>query len=186
MRVTLIVSPLSSFGDDGVPGLRSTKKLPSRKMRGRILAVASSWIGSPLSLISIVTSAWSVPSLGLTDLTLPTLTPAIRTGELTRSELADSNTALTRNPLRERDVLGEAEEDGDEDDRERDQPDGERAAPERAAAGDGHYFVPSVGAGCLPGTLPITLRPTRNGSLPASHSFGWPGEAVFGYGLECR
>ena len=39
-----------------------------------------------------------MPSCALTDLTLPTLTPAIRTGELTRMELADSNTALTRNP----------------------------------------------------------------------------------------
>ena len=28
--------------------------------------------------------------------------------------------------------------------------------------------------------------PTRYGSLPASHSFGWPGAAVFGYGLVCR
>ena len=96
--MTLIVSPVSSVGDDGVPGLRSMKKLPSRKMRGRIFAVASSWIGSPASLISIVTSAWSVPSFGSTYLTLPTLTPAIRTGEFGRSELADSNTAWTRNP----------------------------------------------------------------------------------------
>ena len=67
-------------------------------MRGRILAVASSWIGSAESLISSVTSAWSVPSLGSTFLTLPTLTPAIRTGEFGRSELADSNVALTRKP----------------------------------------------------------------------------------------
>ncbi len=99
VRVTLIVSPVSSFGADGEPGLRSTKKLPSRKMRGRILAVASSWIGSPASLTSMTTSVWSVPSRGLIDLILPTLTPAIRTGELTRSPLDDSKTALTRKPL---------------------------------------------------------------------------------------
>ena len=67
-------------------------------MRGRILAVASSWIGSAESLSSSVTSAWFVPSLGATVLTLPTATPAMRTGEFTRSELADSNVALTRNP----------------------------------------------------------------------------------------
>jgi hypothetical protein len=30
--------------------------------------------------------------------TLPTLTPAIRTGEFGRIEFADSKTALTRNP----------------------------------------------------------------------------------------
>ena len=33
-------------GAPGVPGRRSTKKLPSRKMRGRIFAVASSCSGS--------------------------------------------------------------------------------------------------------------------------------------------
>jgi hypothetical protein len=38
----------------------------------------------------------------------------------------------------------------------------------------------------LPGTLPITVRPLMYRSLPASHSCGWPGEAVFGYGFECR
>ena len=90
--------------------------------------------------------------------------------------------------LGERDVLGEAEEERDGGDRERDQPDREGAALLAAAAGDGggHYLVPSVTAGCRPGTLPITWRPVRNGSLPDSHSFGCPGDAVFGYGLEWR
>ena len=32
----------------------------------------------------------------------------------------------------------------------------------------------------------MTVRPATYGSLPASHSFGWPGAAVFGYGLVCR
>ena len=41
----------------GVPGLTSTKKLPSRKIRGRIANVASVWIGRPLLSIVIVTSA---------------------------------------------------------------------------------------------------------------------------------
>jgi hypothetical protein len=67
-------------------------------MRGRIFAVASSWIGSADFLSSSVTTASSVPSLASTFLTLPTATPAIRTGEFSRSELADSNVALTRKP----------------------------------------------------------------------------------------
>ena len=46
--VTLIVSPSSSSGAPGVPGVRSTKKLPSRKMRGRIFAVASACSGRPV------------------------------------------------------------------------------------------------------------------------------------------
>ncbi len=51
------VSLSSSFGAPGVPGETSMKKLPSRKMRGRIFSVASRWIGSPLSEICIWTSA---------------------------------------------------------------------------------------------------------------------------------
>ncbi len=96
--VTLIVSPESSVGEPGVPGLRSTKKLPSRKMRGRTLAVASSCSGSAESLSSIVISAALEPSTPVTDLTLPTSTPAIRTGELGRIEFADSNWALIWKP----------------------------------------------------------------------------------------
>jgi hypothetical protein len=51
-------------------------------MRGRILSSASSWIGRPCSSISIVTVAPSPPpSIGSTVLTMPTSTPAMRTGE---------------------------------------------------------------------------------------------------------
>ena len=51
-------------------------------MRGRILSSASSLIGRPSSSISIVTSAAPLPSVtGSTFLTLPTSTPAIRTGD---------------------------------------------------------------------------------------------------------
>ncbi len=85
------VWPLGAIGADGVPGLRSTKKLPSRKIRGRIANVASLCSGSPLLSISIVTSAarhaagffyaeWQ-PGTSETPVTLPTLTPAIRTSE---------------------------------------------------------------------------------------------------------
>ena len=64
-------------------------------MRGRILAVASSWIGSACLLICSVTTDVSLPSPASTLATLPTLTPAIRTGEPARIEFADSNVALT-------------------------------------------------------------------------------------------
>ena len=48
-------------------------------MRGRIFAVASAWIGSPRDSISIVTSP-VLPSR-LIEETLPTSTPAMRTGD---------------------------------------------------------------------------------------------------------
>ncbi len=53
------MSPM--VGEPGVPGCTSTKKLPSRKIRGRIFSVASLWSGRPLSWISIVTIAAVVP-----------------------------------------------------------------------------------------------------------------------------
>ena len=88
--VTLIVSPSSSSGVPGEPGRRSTKKLPSRKMRGRILAVASSCSGSPSSSIwSTTTAASGLSSSASISFTLPTSTPAIRTGEPGRIEFAD-------------------------------------------------------------------------------------------------
>ena len=61
--------------------------------------VASLWIGRPSFLISIVTTEKFVPGLRSTLLTLPTLTPAIRTGELVRIDTADSKTPFTRKPL---------------------------------------------------------------------------------------
>jgi hypothetical protein len=42
VRATGIVSPPCISPAADVPGVRSTKKLPSRKIRGRIFAVASS------------------------------------------------------------------------------------------------------------------------------------------------
>ena len=41
----------------GAAGLQFDEELPSRKIRGRILSVASSWIGRPLPSISMLTSA---------------------------------------------------------------------------------------------------------------------------------
>ena len=156
-------------------------------MRGRILTVASLWIGSPSSLISIVTSAWSVPSLRSTDLTLPTLTPAIRTGEFEAQRVGRLEDGLDAEAVRERDVLGEAEADADRATiASAISPTVSGLRPVRRRRAAAITWSPSVLAGCLPGTLPITLRPARNGSLPASHSLVWPGDAVFGYGFECR
>ncbi len=75
------ITPLSgSSGALGLPGFRSTKRLPSRKSLGRSCRVASSWIGLPWSLIVIVISAALEPETGSTAVTSPTLTPAILTG----------------------------------------------------------------------------------------------------------
>src|SRR5207302_10792787 len=94
-------------------GLTSTKKFPSRKIRGRIQNVESLWIGSPLSSIDIVTlaavhgcpgplTAASVQVfIGSTLWTLPTFTPAMRTsasclrplalGKITRASYEAAN-----------------------------------------------------------------------------------------------
>ena len=75
-------------------------------MRGRSFSVASLWIGSASSLSFIVTlDAGESPPSGSTFETLPTSTPAIRTAVPFCSGGAFSNTALTSNGLRERDVL---------------------------------------------------------------------------------
>ena len=95
---TGIVSPSEIVGAAGVPGSRSTKKLPSRKMRGRIFSSASLWIGSPASFISIVMTALFVPSWPSIFFTVPTFTPAMRTGEFSRIEFADGKTALNSKP----------------------------------------------------------------------------------------
>jgi hypothetical protein len=55
--VTGIVLPEWRFGPDGLPGSICTKKLPSRNSLGRILSVASLWIGSPFLFMLMVTSA---------------------------------------------------------------------------------------------------------------------------------
>ena len=82
VRPTGIVAPSSSSSAPPLPGDRSTKKLPSRKIRGRIRALASSCTGRPLSRIASVTVADSAPGrVCSTDVTSPTSTPAIRTGE---------------------------------------------------------------------------------------------------------
>ena len=128
-------------------------------MRGRIFAVASSCSGRPCFSIAIVTTVLSVPSWASTDLTLPTSTPAIRTGESGCRPFEDWNTALTSygrvngmSFVKPRNV-----EDQDHD--ERDQPDGERAAALAAAAAAGHQGFPSVAACCVPGTFDVTVWP---------------------------
>ncbi len=86
-----IVDPLSISGALGLPGCSSRKKFPSRNSRGRSLIVASSWIGSASSSTLKVASAM-LPSAS-TELTLPTLTPAIRTREFGFSVVAFSKVA---------------------------------------------------------------------------------------------
>ena len=89
-----IVPPSGTSRAAPVPGWRSTKKLPSRKMRGRIFIVASAWIGRPASATAIATTA--VPAgPRFTPVTRPTFTPAMRTGELRCSSLAEENTPCT-------------------------------------------------------------------------------------------
>ena len=80
--LTGTVPPPARTGALGEPGSRSTKKLPSRKIRGRTFTVASAWIGRPSSEISIVTSAPRCsPGRRSTDVTSPTVMPAMRTGD---------------------------------------------------------------------------------------------------------
>ncbi len=117
-------SPRRPRPPPGVPALSSTNRLPSRNSRGRSLKVASVLIGRPSSLISIVTieapvaasaSALSPPVTRAaaaarrcsTSVTLPTLTPAIRTGESARRFGAEVNTALTSYGAPPRKLLGE-------------------------------------------------------------------------------
>ena len=91
------------------PGARSTKKLPSRKIRGRIFAAASARTGRPASRIAIVTVADCAPGLVCcTFVTSPTSTPAIRTGEcgLMPGRVAERRLDLV-GLVDERDVLGE-------------------------------------------------------------------------------
>jgi hypothetical protein len=57
------------------------------------LSVASEWIGRPRDSISIVTSP-ALPSR-LTERTLPTSTPAIRTGDFGWMFTAVANTAFS-------------------------------------------------------------------------------------------
>ena len=96
MFVIGIVSPSSSVPPPGVPGFMSTKKLPSRKMRGRILSSASLWTGSADSFTSIVTSETVASSSAASIfVTLPTSTPAMRTGELSCRLLVVSNIAFS-------------------------------------------------------------------------------------------
>src|SRR5205814_1533878 len=120
-------------------------------------------------------------------------------GDPHRRVLADrdgrAEDALHAEAVRERNVLREPEVHGNHDEHEHDGPGRERVHPgpvlpetiavTAAAAEDAHpFFAPlSVVEPDVPGALPITVWPAAYFSLPASHSRGWPGEAVLGYGL---
>jgi hypothetical protein len=88
------VEPSFSSPRDGDPGWIVTKKLPSRKMRERIWARASSRSGSASSRSSIVTSAAPSP-FGSIFVTLPTSTPAMRTGDFGFRLCTSRNTACS-------------------------------------------------------------------------------------------
>ena len=108
------------------PGCTSTKKLPSRKMRGRIFSVASRWIGRPLRSIRIVTTAACAPSSAWAILvTLPTLTPGDPHRRVRADVVRRREDGRDREVVAERDRLREAEVEDDGDDRER------RARPRR-------------------------------------------------------
>ena len=87
-----ITPPAGRSGDSGEPGFRSTKKLPSRKMRGRILSVASRWIGRPSESIASLISA-VLPGPRMKPATWPTFTPAMRTGVRECSSFAERTCA---------------------------------------------------------------------------------------------
>ncbi len=60
--------------------------------------MASAWIGKPLGLMSIeTTAACEEPDTRRTPVTAPTSTPAIRTGELIANWVSVVNTALSTN-----------------------------------------------------------------------------------------
>ena len=65
-------------------------------MRGLIFSVASVWIGRPLGSISMFTRP-ALPSRWI-EVTVPTLTPAMRTGDLGWMLTAVVNTAFRRKP----------------------------------------------------------------------------------------
>ena len=90
-----MVPSSASSGALGLPGRSSTRKPPSRNTRARMRAVASRCTGRASSLICIVTTVvWPGP-LSMST-TAPTVMPAIRTGEPSRSPFELWNTACTR------------------------------------------------------------------------------------------
>ena len=91
-----IVPPSGSSLAAALPGSRSISQLPSRNSRGRIFTLASVCTGRPSSSIRIRISARGLPGSGCSiATTLPTSTPAIRTGWRCLTLLAEWNTALT-------------------------------------------------------------------------------------------
>jgi len=105
------VAPECSTLAEGLPGCSSANQLPSRKVRGRILTVASEWIGSPSEVISMLSTP-ALPSRE-TEVTLPTSTPAIPHRRGTTNGKGAGEDRFQAEVVFERDVLGEAEEHDD-------------------------------------------------------------------------
>ena len=153
----------------------------------RICAVASRWMGRPLLLICIVTTAsWVLLPSDFTEVTWPTSTPAIRTGEGMWSSVSVVNTALSTN--------GEPDHGVGPPNTRYTTATITKAAMIPAAKfeiGDRrpvapHFLLPvvvSVVSPTLPDGFPIAAAAPEYGSFPAAHSAVSPGESVFGYGL---
>ena len=141
-------------------------------------------------MISIVTTAALRALQRLDRLDLADLDARDAHGRVGPDRVGRLELRLEMNAVRERDVLGEAEE--QQRSRatiERDQADEgvERrgAAAARARGGPSGVALRVVAAG-VPGTLPVTSGPPGTARCrPRTPSAG-PGAAVFGYGLVCR
>ena len=166
-------------------------------MRGRIFSVASLWIGRPLSVISISTSAMSVSCvapdrLDLADVHAGDADRRVRRGCSSRSR----TTALTRKPFVNGMSFVKPEVRADDERGEHEQADDDGARAAAVLARDARLLAPSARsppacsrrrlcvatAGCprcrgrssssrcrvpwLPGTLPMTARPSATARCP--------------------
>ena len=133
-----------------VPGWSSTNQLPSRKMRGRILSVASEWTGSALDSSSMLTKP-TFPSR-LIELTEPTGYTGDPHGRLRVDVHHRGEDRIQAEAMFARDVFGEAEvaDDHDHDHDDHAEAQWVRAVQLRAEA-------PRAGATSVRRSLPLPL-----------------------------
>ena len=197
-----ISSPSASSAALGLPGRRSTKKLPSRKRRGRISSSASEWIGSPSSFtrerhLRGVACGLDVDHLADVDAGDPDRSGlAQRGGVLERRgqrvalgrSMAASSCRRSRNPASSRTTMTRPHHAGcgppvpaAPDARIKRRVAGARGPGWLVAPEESHHRSPllswegswpAVLMPWSPGTFPMTCWPTRYGSFPASHSIG--------------
>ena len=184
------VKPLSASGESGVPGRMSMNRLPSKKMRGRTLISAFSWIGRASSSSFMVTStAGESPPIDSTPDDLAHVHARDADGLVLLDGWRVLEDGLELVGLGERDVLREGEEHRHREHDDRDQAHlegGEPVASRRTphgltpAAAALMPFWPLVLVRSGPGALLSTVCPRTNCSFPASHSLGCPGAAELG------